>query len=321
MNPKITVIIPTFNYAIFINYAIESILSQNYPKELVEIIIIDDGSTDNTKEVLLNYIDEGSVKYYYQVNKGKASATYNAIQKSTGKYIFNLDADDIYLPNKIKKIVDIFEKDTSIVHVGNPASRIYGNDTNLKVYEIFPELISNKPLDGNLLLHYFLENNMLFGGGSTYAGKGDVLRKIIIPSTVDMYIDEFLIYAILPYGKSYLTSESLSVWRDHGFNYSASQNTIEKRKNKSQRILASAFGMLNYLYANNFDSKILKIYELKCEVLKTSTKETFNEKSIHDIVIFINFLFSSRLSYKILKKYHVFNRLIPNGIYNVLKAK
>ncbi len=319
MLPVVSVIIPTYNYAIYINLAIESILLQDYPKELIEIIVVDDGSTDNTKNVLEHLISKEIIKYFYQINKGKAAATYTAIQKSTGKYIFNLDADDIFLSNKIKSVVKVFEMDNSIVHVGNPAKRIYGSETFLNEYEIFPDLIINKPLDGQWLLKYFLQNNMLFGGGSTYAGRGDVLRKINIPSNVDMYIDEFLIYAILPHGKSYFTSDSLSVWRDHGLNYSSSQNTINKRKNKSRRILASALGILDYLCSNNFDSKIIEIYKLKCEVLKIANKESFNEKSLNDIFNFMQFLFISKLSLSVLKKYHVFNRLIPMSIYSFLK--
>ncbi len=319
VNPNISVIIPTYNYAIYISFAIDSILKQDYPKDKIEIIVVDDGSTDNTIEVLEKYISNGLIKYYYQINKGKAEATYNAIQKTTGKYIFNLDADDIFLPDKIKKVVDIFEIDSTIVHVGNPASRIYGNENKLNVYEIFPDLILNKLLEGQWLLRYFLENNILFGGGSTYAGNGEILRNIKIPSNVDMYIDEFLIYAILPYGKSYFTNESLSVWRDHGFNYSAGQNSLEKKRNKSRRILASAFGMLSYLELNNFNPKFIDIYRLKYEVLKISTKESFKEKSIHDIFYFLVFLSNTKLSLSVLKRYHTFNRLIPMSIYLFLK--
>ncbi len=319
MLPLVTVIIPTYNYAIYINTAIDSILNQDYPKDRIEIIVIDDGSTDNTKVSLFDYIKQGYVKYYYQNNKGKASATYNGIQISTGKYLFNLDADDVFLPNKISTVVDIFENDVSIVHVGSPAMRIYGNETKLHEYEVFPGLITNRPIEGKWLLQYFLENNILFGGGSTYVGRGDVLRELKIPANVDMYIDEFLIYAILPYGKSYFIRESLSAWRHHDFNYSASQNTIEKRKTKSQRILASASGILEYLSVNNFDNEIIKIYKLKYEVLKTSTKESFNEKTIYDILEFIKFLVYSEISIVVLKKYYTFNRLVPMCIYNIVK--
>ena len=108
MEPLISVIIPTYNYAAYIQEAINSITEQDYPKDKIEIIVVDDGSTDNTKEVLQYLIQNNTINYYYQQNKGKASATFKAIQLSSGKYIFNLDADDYFLPGKLQKAVTIF---------------------------------------------------------------------------------------------------------------------------------------------------------------------------------------------------------------------
>src|SRR5437764_1056295 len=102
MYPLISVIIPTYNYARYIGEAIYSVLQQDYPKDKKEIIVFDDGSTDNTKDILNEFIENKTIRYFYQDNNGKASATYKAIQKASGKYIFNLDADDYFLPGKIK---------------------------------------------------------------------------------------------------------------------------------------------------------------------------------------------------------------------------
>ena len=101
MTPLISVIIPTYNYANYIVEAITSVLNQNYPTDKIEIIVVDDGSTDNTEETLKPFVDEGRIVFYSQQNQGKASATYFGIQNCTGEYIFNLDADDYFLPNKI----------------------------------------------------------------------------------------------------------------------------------------------------------------------------------------------------------------------------
>lgn len=114
-----SVIIPTYNYGKFIEEAIESVLNQNFPQEKIEIIVIDDDSTDNMREVTAKYKER--VRYISQKNSGKAWATKVGIDEANGKYIFNLDADDIFLPNKIQKIVNIFEKDRDIIHIGHPA--------------------------------------------------------------------------------------------------------------------------------------------------------------------------------------------------------
>ena len=87
--PLISVIIATYNYAGFILKAIESVLSQTYPN--VEIIVIDDGSTDDTKSRVEH---KPRVKYFYQNNKGLSASRNVGIDKSSGKYLVFLDADD-----------------------------------------------------------------------------------------------------------------------------------------------------------------------------------------------------------------------------------
>ena len=115
----VSVIIPTYNRAALLAEAIQSVVLQTYRP--IECIIVDDGSTDNTKEVLQQQIQDGIIQYHYQPNQGKAAATVKAIKMATGKYIFNLDADDYFLPNKIKRTVEVFESDDAIVHIGTPA--------------------------------------------------------------------------------------------------------------------------------------------------------------------------------------------------------
>ena len=111
--PLISVIIPTYNAARYLPDAIESILAQNYPN--LEIIIVDDGSTDNTTEILRNY--DQKIIYYYQKNRGPASARNQGLQLSNGEFIAFLDADDLWPKDKIKHQLLHFLKspDTDIV--------------------------------------------------------------------------------------------------------------------------------------------------------------------------------------------------------------
>lgn len=102
----ITVIIPVYNGADSIKIAIESIDS-NY----AEIIIIDDGSTDDTFKVCKEYEKRYSnVVVYHQENRGPASAREYGIKKATGKYIMFLDSDDYYEKGTIARMIDIIEK-------------------------------------------------------------------------------------------------------------------------------------------------------------------------------------------------------------------
>tara|TARA_R110000868_G_scaffold159_2_gene1536 strand:- start:95243 stop:96196 length:954 start_codon:yes stop_codon:yes gene_type:complete len=94
---KISIIIPTYNSEATLSRAIMSAINQSY--ENTEIIVIDDGSSDNTKELIKKY--RHPIKYIYQVNSGVASARNNGVSAATGEYIAFLDADDLWNPSKL----------------------------------------------------------------------------------------------------------------------------------------------------------------------------------------------------------------------------
>jgi len=98
MSVRVTVVIPTYNRAGYICDAIDSVLSQTYKD--YEIIVVDDGSTDDTKGILSKY--NGKIRYFYQENKGVAAARNRGIKKAKGEYIAFLDSDDIWLPEKLQ---------------------------------------------------------------------------------------------------------------------------------------------------------------------------------------------------------------------------
>src|ERR1700730_10813668 len=101
--PLVTVLIDTFNYGHFIDEAIRSVLVQDFPAEQMEIIVVDDGSTDDTRERVAQYAER--VQYFYKPNGGQASAFNFGIAKARGEYVALLDADDYWLPSKLSKVV------------------------------------------------------------------------------------------------------------------------------------------------------------------------------------------------------------------------
>src|SRR5690349_3602213 len=103
--PKVSVIIPTYNRAQFIARAVDSVLEQTYKD--FEIIVIDDGSSDNTQEILKAY--EGKIRYVYQQNKGISAARNRGIQEAKGEYIAFLDSDDVWKPEKLSVQVAILD--------------------------------------------------------------------------------------------------------------------------------------------------------------------------------------------------------------------
>lgn len=112
MNIKFSIIIPTYNRAHLISLPIESIISQSY-KEW-ELIIIDDGSSDNTQQVVENYNDD-RIKYFWQKNQERSTARNNGIDKATGDWICFLDSDDRYTPNYLEMLNKNIVKDDYII--------------------------------------------------------------------------------------------------------------------------------------------------------------------------------------------------------------
>ncbi|HTA61907.1 MAG TPA: glycosyltransferase [Bacteroidia bacterium] len=112
-----SIIIPTYNRASFIATTIQSVLNQTHPH--FEIIVVDDGSTDNTEEVVKKIKDK-RINYYQKKNEERAAARNYGISKAKGDYITFLDSDDILLPNHLDEAKKIFEKETNVewLHLG-----------------------------------------------------------------------------------------------------------------------------------------------------------------------------------------------------------
>jgi glycosyltransferase involved in cell wall biosynthesis len=115
-NPTVSTIIPTYNRAHLIGRAIQSVLNQTYQN--FEIIVVDDCSTDNTWEVIKEFIEsEKRIQYFkHNENKGGSAARNTGIKMAKGDYIAFLDSDDEWLPGKLEKQLKIFKNNS--VQVG-----------------------------------------------------------------------------------------------------------------------------------------------------------------------------------------------------------
>lgn len=110
--PYVSVIVPVYNGVKFIAEAIESICAQNYHP--LEIIIVDDGSTDDTSKIVQSY---KNIRYIYQANQGVAAARNTGIKNSSGELIAFLDADDCWVPNKLNIQADCLLKNPHIGYI------------------------------------------------------------------------------------------------------------------------------------------------------------------------------------------------------------
>ncbi|HYD89948.1 MAG TPA: glycosyltransferase family A protein, partial [Flavobacterium sp.] len=98
---------PTYNRAEFLGIAIKSVLNQSF--EEFQLVVVDDGSTDNTKQVVKSFNDS-RIKYIYQQNKERSAARNNGIIHANGKYICFLDSDDYCLPDHLASFYKIIKE-------------------------------------------------------------------------------------------------------------------------------------------------------------------------------------------------------------------
>jgi len=126
VRPLVTAAIPTYNRARYLREAVESALAQTY--ENVEVVVVDDGSTDDTARVVEPYLDR--IRYVRQANAGRSAARNRGIEEGRGVYVSFLDSDDRWLPDKLEHHVSVLEERAGvgmvhghvdvIDHDGNP---------------------------------------------------------------------------------------------------------------------------------------------------------------------------------------------------------
>lgn len=143
-HPKISVIIPCYNHSPFVVEAMESVLNQTFND--FECIIINDGSTDNTEEVVLNWIKvDERFKYFYQENSGLSSARNKGVSLSSGFYILPLDSDDKISENYLEECSKVLESQYDVKIVYGDAY-FFGNTNrkwNLDTYNFEDILYKN----------------------------------------------------------------------------------------------------------------------------------------------------------------------------------
>lgn len=161
----VSVIIPAFNCGEYLIKAVESVLRQTYSP--IELIVIDDGSTDDTRQTIEPLINCGAIRYVYQSNQGLSSARNAGIRLAKGKYLQFLDADDLLLPQKIHKQVKCLEA-ASTVGVAGCDFRFFDDIDHTARYGgdafkgKFPVHTASKLFEFETVIHRWLFSASLF---------------------------------------------------------------------------------------------------------------------------------------------------------------
>src|SRR4029434_503167 len=155
---QLSVLIDTYNHERLIEAAIASVLEQDFPASEREVIVVDDGSTDRTAEIVRRF--EPKVRLIQKQNGGQASAFNLGIPECRGEAIVFLDGDDWWAPGKLRRIADVFAKDPSLGMVGHAFIESFDDGTERVIR---PGRAARLHLDGVLAAAFFLLMRCFFG--------------------------------------------------------------------------------------------------------------------------------------------------------------
>lgn len=152
--PLVSVVIATYNMGQYISQAIQSVLQQ--PNIDLEVIVVDDGSTDSTPETLQQFNQDSRVRIIHQTNQGQPKAKNAGVQAARGRYIAFCDADDYWLPNKLAVQLPLFDRNHKTGIVYSPVVLLYPDGAK-------KEQSKDGFFRGNVLDKMFLRNIVPFG--------------------------------------------------------------------------------------------------------------------------------------------------------------
>jgi glycosyltransferase involved in cell wall biosynthesis len=206
----ITVLIDAYNYGNFIEAAIDSVVAQDFPAEWVEILVVDDGSTDNTRERVAKYGER--VRYLWKENGGQASAFNLGFAEARGEIIATLDADDYFLPGKLRRVADEFGKHPDAGMVYHARRNLTETTGTFSEPEFFAES-GFLGADEARLLRY-----ELYPTSCLAFRRGAVRRLLPIPESLRIQADGHLVLLMPLIAPVVAVAEPLSVYRLHGRN-------------------------------------------------------------------------------------------------------
>lgn len=217
--PKLSVIMPSYNSAKYLKEAISSVLEQSFSD--FELIIIDDGSTDNTQDILKAFDDKRLKLLRNGKNLGIVASLNHGLKLATGDYIIRFDSDDVMLAGRLEKQTKFLDNNPEMVVVGSWAETIDENGQGLGAYDYPPQ-------DDAAIRKYILKHNPFIH--SSTAIRRETLLKANGYRQAFIHIEDYELWTrLLRLGQGANLSERL-------IKYRLNQGGITKRKNITMRI-------------------------------------------------------------------------------------
>jgi glycosyltransferase involved in cell wall biosynthesis len=232
-----SVLIDTYNHERFIEQAIVSVLEQDFPATDREIIVVDDGSTDRTPEIVKKF--EPRVRLLRKKNGGQASAFNAGIPECKGEIVAFLDGDDWWAPHKLVRVAQAMAADTSVGIVGHGIVTVQ-RDLREQVETLREGFCFQANTMAGALL---FRRRGAFFGTSRMTIRAELLRQIgAVPEAIEIQADEYLFTLSAVLAGAQILPEALTYYRLHdanGFQLAGHDPQKLRRKQKSLAILAS----------------------------------------------------------------------------------
>ncbi|MEX0267590.1 glycosyltransferase family 2 protein [Leptolyngbyaceae cyanobacterium UHCC 1019] len=274
-SPLVSILINNYNYGHFLGDAIDSALNQIYPH--VEVIIVDDGSIDDSRQVIAQYGDR--IKSILKENGGQASAFNTGFLASRGQVICLLDSDDMFLPTKIQRVVEILGNQQelgwcfhSLTAVNTEGSAIIADE------EYFPQkirYISSKQDVRSQMLWGKLGSPFIIPATSGLCFTRLLLSQILpMPEEKEVSLsDSYIKFVALGLSAGFILKDELALQRLHGNNLFTGQK--DHQKSAKIHILTAYWMKVNFPQLSRFANNIFAagVKEFKDHKRSTSTVE------------------------------------------------
>jgi glycosyltransferase involved in cell wall biosynthesis len=266
--PHVSVLIDTYNHERFIERAITSVLEQDLPMSDFEILVVDDGSTDRTAELVRRF--EPRVRLICKPNGGQASAFNCGIAECRGEIVAFLDGDDWWAPQKLRRVVEAMEKDPEAGIIGNGITEVLENG------EEHSEVLHETPrfrIDSLQGARIFRRRKSQLGT-SRMTVRAEILRKILsVPESIVIEADEYIFTLAAALSVVSILVEPLTFYRIHAgnlFQLSGFDKESMLRKQKSMEFLAKAITerLFQFGLAEDVGRAIVETVQVEADIMR-----------------------------------------------------
>jgi glycosyltransferase involved in cell wall biosynthesis len=322
--PLVSILIANYNYEKYIGETLESVLSQTYSNW--EAIVCDDGSKDNSCQVIETYVQKDSrIKLIRQQNGGVASALNTTYSESNGEIVCLLDADDVWMPDKVQKVVEAFQSDLKGGFVIHDVYQIDGQG----------QLIKPTPMIKNLASGWVALSGLEHGGrfenippASALCIRREVGDLIFPMNEAFRRNADSLIFRLAPFVTEIVpVSEVLSKFRLHGANLTSftsittdilvrEHETAKRVHQEQKQFLKKIYGVEVAESLAGLEANVWHYYE-RYLLARFQGAPRSERKKVHHLLV-THPQFHAAFSYKPLKWLLRWGESLPNALFLAL---